>query len=112
MSKATVALTRCPDYTADKVSNCLKRQFDLLGGLSEFVKSGDTVLIKPNFIAPKSANHATQTHPVVITELAKILLDFGVKPFVADSPAWQNTFACANKLKLDESLENSEYNCR
>jgi uncharacterized protein (DUF362 family) len=105
MSKATVALTRCKDYSAEKVANCLKKQFELLGGLSGFVKSGDTVLIKPNFIAPKSANHATQTHPVVITELAKILLDFGVKPFVADSPAWQNTFACANKLKLDESLE-------
>ena len=105
MSKATVALTRCPDYTADKVSNCLKRQFDLLGGLSEFVKSGDSVLIKPNFISPKSADHATQTHPVVIIELAKLLLNFGAKPFVADSPAWQNTFACAKKLRLDESLK-------
>jgi uncharacterized protein (DUF362 family) len=105
MSKATVALTRCTDYSADKVAYCLKRQFELLGGISEFVKSGDTVLIKPNFIAPKSASHATQTHPVVIIELAKLLLDFGAKPFVADSPAWQNTFACASRLRLDESLK-------
>ncbi len=105
MNKATVALTRCTDYSADKVANCLKRQFELLGGLAGFVKSGDTVLIKPNFIAPRSTNHATQTHPVVITVLAKLLLDFGAKPFVGDSPAWQNVFACANKLKLDESLK-------
>jgi uncharacterized protein (DUF362 family) len=105
MSKATVALTRCTDYSADKIAYCLNRQFELLGGLSGFVKSGDRVLIKPNFIAPKSASHATQTHPVVITELAKLLLDFGAKPFVADSPAWQNTFACANKLKLSEPLK-------
>jgi uncharacterized protein (DUF362 family) len=105
MSKATVALTRCPDYSADKIAYCLNRQFELLGGLSGFVKSGDTVLIKPNFIAPKSARHATQTHPVVITELAKLLLDFGAKPFVGDSPAWQNTFVCASKLKLDEPLK-------
>jgi uncharacterized protein (DUF362 family) len=104
MSKATVALTRCTDYTPDKVSNCLKKQFKLLGGLAGFVKSGDTVLIKPNFIAPRSANHATQTNPVIIIELVKLLLDFGAKPFVGDSPAWQNVFACANKLKLDVPL--------
>lgn len=105
MNKATLALTRCTDYSADKVAGCLTRQFELLGGLSKFVKSGDTVLIKPNFIAPKSASYATQTNPVVIIELAKLLLDFGAKPFVADSPAWQNTFACAKKLRLNESLK-------
>ncbi len=105
MSKATVALTRCTDYDPDKISNCLNRQFELLGGLSRFVKSGDTVLIKPNFIAPRSASHATQTHPVIIIELARLLLDFGAKPFVGDSPAWQNVFVCANKLRLDKPLE-------
>jgi uncharacterized protein (DUF362 family) len=105
MSKATVALTKCTDYTPDKVSNCLSRQFELLGGLSRFVESGDTVLIKPNFIAPRSASHATQTHPVIIIELAKLLLNFGAKPFVGDSPAWQNVFACANKLRLDKPLK-------
>ncbi len=105
MSKTTVVLTRCIDYTPDKVSNCLSRQFELLGGLAEFVKPGDTVLVKPNFIAPRSANHATQTNPVIIIELAKLLLDFGAKPFVGDSPAWQNVFACANKLRLDGPLK-------
>lgn len=105
MNRAAVALTRCTDYSADKISVCLQRQFELLGGLAKFVKPGDTVLIKPNFIAPKPANHATQTHPAVIIELAKLLLDFNAKPFVADSPAWQNVNACVKKLKLDEPLK-------
>ena len=105
MSESTVALTRCTDYDAAIVSTCLKRHFEMLGGLDKFVRAGDSVLIKPNFIAPRSANYATQTHPAIIIELAKLLLDFGAKPFVADSPAWQNVFACAKKLRLDEPLE-------
>jgi uncharacterized protein (DUF362 family) len=105
MSKAVVALTRCTEYSPNEVYHCLTRQFELLGGLDKFVSPGDSVLIKPNFIAPKSRNHATQTHPVIIIELARMLLDFGAKPFVADSPAWQDVFACASKLKLDEPLK-------
>jgi uncharacterized protein (DUF362 family) len=101
----TVALTRCTNYNEQEISSRLQRQLDLLGGLQTFVKPGDTVLIKPNFIAPRSARHATQTHPAVIIELAKLLLDCRTKPFVADSPAWQNTFACAKKLKLIEPLK-------
>jgi uncharacterized protein (DUF362 family) len=37
-------------------------------------------------------------------ELAKILLDFGAKPFVGDSPAWANTRACAEALGIAEPL--------
>lgn len=102
---AVVALTKCSQYEPKQVSQCLQRQFELLGSLDKFVKSGDTVLIKPNMIAPKSANHATQTHPVVILELAKLLKDHGAKPFVADSPAWANAAACINRLKIGDELK-------
>jgi uncharacterized protein (DUF362 family) len=105
MSPVTVTLTRCDDYTPEKVAACLQRHFDLLGGLAKFVRPGDNVLIKPNLIAPRSHRYATQTHPVVITELARLLKDFGAKPFVADSPAWGNTANCARKLRLDEPLK-------
>jgi len=41
----------------------------------------------------------------VILETARLLKDFGARPFVADSPAWMNTFACVKALKLEESLK-------
>lgn len=105
MNKSVVALTRCENYEPGEVSKCLHRQLELLGGLNKFVKPSDTVLIKPNMIAPKSRRHATQTDPAVILELAKILKDYGAKPFVADSPAWANIYTCVRKLRLDESLK-------
>lgn len=105
MAAATVALTRCRNYNPSEVAEAICRQFDLLGGLGRFVKPGDQVLLKPNFIAPRSHRQfATQTHPEIILAVARLVKDFGAKPFVADSPAWANTVACARALELTEPL--------
>jgi uncharacterized protein (DUF362 family) len=105
MSEQIVTLTRCEDYRADKISACLQKHLQLLGGLENFIKKGDSVLLKPNFIAPRPAKYATQTHPAVVIEMAKILKDFGAKPYVGDSPAWANLGMCAYSLGLIEPLK-------
>jgi uncharacterized protein (DUF362 family) len=105
MSEPTVAITRCGDYSPTKISEAIARQFELLGGLGRFVKPGDTVLLKPNFIAPRPQHCATQTDPAVIIETARLLKDFGARPFVGDSPAWGNVFGCVKALKLEEPLK-------
>lgn len=104
MPNSIVTLTRCADYSRPGIAEAMERQFQLLGGVERFVKPGDTVLLKPNFIAPRSRRHATQTDPAVILEAARLLKDLGAKPFVADSPAWSNVFACVRALKLAEPL--------
>ena len=105
MSDPLVALTRCADYSRPGIAEAIERQFALLGGLEKFVRPGDVVLLKPNFIAPRSRRHAVQTDPAVIIETARLLKDFGAKPFVGDSPAWGNVFGCARALKIQEPLE-------
>jgi len=105
MPNPTVILSRCSDYNPPGITKALQRQFELLGGLEKFVRPGDTVLLKPNFIAPRSRRHATQTDPAVIIETARLLKDFGAKPFVGDSPAWGNVFTCVKALKLEEPLK-------
>lgn len=99
------AVIKCSSYDAGAVEAAVLRQFTLLGGLDRFVKSGETVLLKPNFIAPKPRQNATQTDPAVLIALAKLLKDFGARPFVGDSPAWGDVFACAKMLELDEPLK-------
>ena len=105
MPNPTVILSRCSDYSSPGIAEALQKQFELLGGLEKFVRPGDTVLLKPNFIAPRSRRHATQTDPAVIIETARLLKDFGAKPFVGDSPAWSNVFTCVKALKLKEPLK-------
>lgn len=100
---AIVALTRCGDY--GQIAEAIARQFELLGGVEKFVKRGDTVLLKPNLIAPRSHRYAAQTHPAVIIAAATLLKDFGAKCFVGDSPAWGNVFGCVKALRLDEPLK-------
>jgi uncharacterized protein (DUF362 family) len=96
---------RCEDYEPARVGDAVRRQWELLGGVETFIKRGDTVLLKPNFIAPRSHRHsAAQTHPAVILETARLLKDYGARPFVADSPAWTTTAVCARVLGLTEPL--------
>jgi uncharacterized protein (DUF362 family) len=105
MPATKIALIRCDDYDDARVAGAIERQFALLGGLERFVKPGDRVLLKPNFIAPRSHHRsAAQTHPAVILAAARLLKEFGARPFVADSPAWANTATCARVLELTEPL--------
>jgi uncharacterized protein (DUF362 family) len=104
-NKSVVAVTRAKTYHTDVIEEAVCRQFELLGGISSFVNRGERVLIKPNFIAPRTAAEAAQTDPSVVLAIAKILLEAGAKPFVADSSAWKNTKACVKILGLDEPLK-------
>ena len=100
-----VALTRCNEYKESTVARAIACQFSLLGGVEKFIKRGDSVLLKPNFIAPRPRQCATQTDPAIIIETAKLLKDFGARPFVGDSPAWGNVYGCVKVLGLEEPLK-------
>lgn len=103
--KFAVAVTSAKSYQPFVIEDAVLRQFELLGGIESFVSRGERVLIKPNFIAPRAASEAAQTDPAVVLAIAKLLKDFGAKPFVADSTAWKNTAACVKILGLDEPLK-------
>jgi uncharacterized protein (DUF362 family) len=104
MPNQKVTLTRCTDYSEAEIAKAIATHFEVLGGVGTFVRAGDSVLLKPNLIAPRSRRHATQTHPALIIAVARLLKDFGARPFVGDSPAWSNVFACVKTLKLEEPL--------
>ena len=100
-----VVLIGCEDYSEHRIASAIERIFEELGGMEKFVKRGDSVLLKPNFIVPCSRRQAAQTDPAIIIEVARLLKDFGAKPFVADSTAWGSVFECVKKLKLDKPLK-------
>ena len=102
--QATVALTRCDDYAGPNIAETIAKQFDLLGGLEKFASRGDNVLLKPNFIMPKPRRCAAQTDPVILLETARLLKDFGAKPFIGDSPAWGNITTCVKALKFEDEF--------
>ncbi|MCF7973279.1 MAG: DUF362 domain-containing protein [Phycisphaerae bacterium] len=106
MNPYSVAFTHCSSYDLDTVQQAMMQQIDTLGGLESLVKPGDRVLIKPNFIAPRPADQAVQTHTSVILAAARLLKDYGARPFVGDSPAWGGVLACARAQDLEDPLKH------
>ena len=100
-----VSVLRCGGYERELVREVLIRHFDNLGGLERFVSRGDRVLIKPNLILPRSVDVPAQTHPSLIVETARLLLDAGARPLVGDSPAWSVTRECIKVLGVLDELE-------
>jgi uncharacterized protein (DUF362 family) len=45
------------------------------------------------------------TDPAILIAIAKLLIDFGAKPFIGDSPAWSNVFACVKRLRMEDELK-------
>lgn len=81
-----VALTRCQNYEDENVEASVQKLLDLLGGIGAFVRPGDSVLIKPNLLAPKPSESAVNTHPGLVRAVLKQVLKAGGRPVIGDSP--------------------------
>jgi uncharacterized protein (DUF362 family) len=107
ISRPTVAIVACSNYNTENVETAVQKQFALLSKDIKISK-GDKVLLKPNFIVPRPAAQASQTHPAVILAVAKAVKELGAKPFVGDSPAWGDISGCIKALELEEPLKKLE----
>jgi len=95
-----VAIERVAGYAAGDVAAGIAAAVEHLGGWGAFVRAGQRVLVKPNFIAAAPPERPAQTHPVVVAELCRQLIDCGAKPIVADSPAWGSLWQAARAIRL------------
>ncbi|MGB3211232.1 MAG: DUF362 domain-containing protein [Desulforhopalus sp.] len=50
---------------------------EMLGGIGGFVKTGDTVVIKPNIGWDRTPEQGANTHPLIVRTLAELALDAG-----------------------------------
>ena len=48
MYKSQGAMIKCDSYDNDKVFNAVEAGLKLVGGISNFVKDGEKIVIKPN----------------------------------------------------------------
>ena len=102
--RAIVAIERASDYDRSEVASAIQRAVTACGGWDHLVKRGDRVLVKPNCISGAPVGRPVQTHPAVITEVCRQLIDVGAKPFVGDSPAWGSLPTNLRQLGVIEEL--------
>lgn len=99
------AVCRCQSYVLAQVEEAMERLFSLLGGIRQYIRPSDRVLIKPNLIVPAGPDKPAQTHPAVIVALAGLIKEAGAKPMVGDSPAWGDVVSCLKALEIDSVLQ-------
>lgn len=81
-----IAITKTDDvYDKEKVMRCVKDALLLLGGIGKFVKGGNKVLLKPNFVAPRPQHAGATTDLRVLEEIVNEVRDCGATPIVAES---------------------------
>ena len=70
----------------------VRKAIDLLGGIKQFVKKGQRVVIKPNMSFAKTPEEASNTNPLVVAAVAKACIAAGAQ----------------NVLVLDHTLQKEE----
>ncbi len=79
-----VYVLKCPDY--DHVEEKMEELLTMMGGMSQFAKPGETIVLKPNLLAAAKPEEAVTTHPAVMAAVAKMAKNEGATPIIIDSP--------------------------
>jgi uncharacterized protein (DUF362 family) len=100
-TRITVALAKCAEYESSDLTATVRSLMNEIGCAP---KRGDTVLVKPNLLAPTPPDFLPCTHPLVVRAICQCLLDYGAKVQVGDSPTFGDATGIAKKIGLTEAL--------
>ncbi|SHJ78549.1 Uncharacterized conserved protein, DUF362 family [Malonomonas rubra DSM 5091] len=81
-----VSLVALDSYNPDVVKDRLTELLASLGGMPQFVKPGQKVLLKPNLLAGKTPDRAVTTHPEIVRAVIELAKQAGGIVSVGDSP--------------------------
>jgi uncharacterized protein (DUF362 family)/ferredoxin len=105
LPESKVAIVACRDYDTDQVESAVRNCVGLLGGINQFVKRGERILVKPNLLLSKDSSKAVTTHPVVFRGVIRLLQNAGINVSFGDSPAFGSTRSVAKKAGLLDVVE-------
>ncbi len=95
--KSKVVLIKCKSYEREEVSLAVKQGISLLGGIEKFIRKGERILLKPNFLSGKPPEDCVTTHPEVFRAVAEICFEAGANLIYGDSPGRQKPLRVAEK---------------
>lgn len=92
-----VSIVHCPDYSGTE--KAIAEALELLGGLENIIRPGDSVLLKPNILAAASPENAVTTHPSVVASMCKFVIQAGGRPVVGDGAGISRPGTTSKALK-------------
>ncbi len=84
--ETAVALSKCEQYDKEQIKTLLQQHFHSLDLEPEFF-SGKYVVLKPNLLSRREPEKAVTTHPAVVLAVIELLISYGARVTVAESPA-------------------------
>ena len=110
MNKTKVALIRCDTYADAQVLKAIRTGLDLLGGISMFAKSGESIVMKPNILIGTDPDKGVTTHPAVFKGVGKLLKEAGASVYYGDSPAFGKSKANLRRSGLKQVGDDLGFN--
>ena len=102
-----VSIVRCQSYEEAEVLEKVRQAIASIGGIKNFVKTGDRVLLKPNLLYGKSPEKAVTTHPSIVRAMIQIVREAGGVPFIGDSPSFGSLTRAAEKSGIKRVAEEA-----
>jgi len=84
---AKVSVVKCSSYEPAIVELAVRDTINLLGGITNFIKPGSCVLVKPNLLMSKPPEFGITTHPEVVRAVIHLLKEINCKIVVGDGPS-------------------------
>lgn len=104
--KTKVAVIECNSYDQDTVNEAIHKGIELLGGIKNFVKEDEKVLLKPNFLTAKGPEYAVTTHPSVFSAVVDELKNNNINHLsYGDSPGHGSSRSAAKSCGFTEIAE-------
>lgn len=116
-----ISIVKCDDYSSDNVHASLNKLLKINNSL-DWVTPGMKIAIKANLVSFIKPELAATTHPTLLCELVKILIEKGAEVTVGDSPGGLYTSPYVNNVysitgvtaieefggKLNQNFEKTE----
>jgi len=90
--KHTVVLIPIDSYEQSRVDEAVRQGVALLGGMEQFIRKEEKVLLKPNLLARALPQKAITTHPAVFSAVCRLMREEGYQHVsYGDSPGSPTT---------------------
>jgi uncharacterized protein (DUF362 family) len=83
----------------------VKKAVDALGGMQNFVKKGDRVILKANMGFPNPPEWGTTTHPEIVKAAAQLCLDAGAQRVIVIDNPLRDGKVCKEKSGIGAAVE-------
>jgi len=82
-----VSIVKCASYGEEELLGALRKSLDLIGGITNFIKQDDRVLIKPNLLSASAPEKGIDTHPEFVRAVIRIVKQTNAEIYLGDSPS-------------------------